>query len=138
MDMKEQSGLSVSTSTIQKAFHEKGLRSYREQWKFILDEENRTCRVRWCEARQAWTMEDCAHIGFTNGLRIALEEKKAVSDCNVFGYVLVTPAILFYLLTNIGMIGYEWRGPCHVWIVETEREKAESIKEIEEINKKHD
>ena len=33
------------------------------------------------------------------------------------------------------MIGYEWRGPCHVWIVETEGEKAESTKEIEEINK---
>ena len=34
------------------------------------------------------------------------------------------------------MIGYEWRGPCHVWIPETEEEKAESIKEIEGMNKK--
>ena len=41
VDMKEQSGLDVSTSTIQKALHGKGLRPYRKQWEFILDAENR-------------------------------------------------------------------------------------------------
>ena len=44
MDMK---GLALSKCTIQKGLQEKGLRSYREQWKFILDEENRGCRLRW-------------------------------------------------------------------------------------------
>ena len=121
MDMKEQSGLNVSTSTIQKALHEKGLRSYREQWKFILDEENRKRRVRWCEAREAWTMEDWGHIGFTDemsievggayGVSLVWREKSEKMDCGLhwkkkkkqcptvmfLGYVLVTPAILYYI-----------------------------------------
>lgn len=61
----------VSITTIKKALHEKGLGSYREQWKFILDEVNRKRRMEWCEEKKDWTVkEDWIKIGFTDEMSI--------------------------------------------------------------------
>lgn len=132
----------VSITTIKKALHEKGLGSYREQWKFILDEVNRKRRMEWCEEKKDWTVkEDWIKIGFTDemsievgstyGVNLVWREKGEKWHTDCIGQKKKRGLTVMCW----GMIGYGWKGPFHIWMTETEEEKEQAIKEIDRLNK---
>ena len=142
-ELREEAGLgNVSITTIQRALHEKGFGSYREQWKFILDEENRQRRKLWCEDKKDWNIEkDWADIAFTDEMSIEIggtygvnliwreKDEKWHSDC-IGQKKKKCPTVMCW-----GMIGFGWKGPFYVWDTETEEEKQVAIREIDELNK---
>ena len=142
-ELRAEAGLGyASISTIQRALHEKGFGSYREQWKFILNAENRKRRMMWCEDKIDWNIEeDWAGIGFTDemsievggtyGVNLIWREKgeKWHSDC--IGQKKKKCATVMCW----GMIGYGWKGPFYIWDTETEEEKKEAMEEIDQLNK---
>jgi hypothetical protein len=55
VDLRREAGLShVSDTTVFRALQERGLKAYREEFKFILSEENKKIRLVYCQARQHW------------------------------------------------------------------------------------
>ena len=143
VELREASGLGhASITTIQKALHEKGFGSYREQWKFILNEENRSKRMEWCKEKEYWTIEeDWAKIAFTDemsievggsyGVNLIWREKNEKWHTDCIGQKKKKCATVMCW----GMIGYGWKGPFYIWNTETEEEKQEAIKEINRLNK---
>ena len=140
-ELREESGLGhASISTIKNALHEKGLRSYREQWKFILNAENRKCRVQWCEDKQDWSEQEWADIAFTDemsievggtyGVNLIWREKGEKWHTDCIGQKKKKCATVMCW----GMIGYGWKGPFYVWDIETEEEKKKAMQEINELN----
>ena len=67
VDLRREAGLShVSDSTIWKALSFRGIKAYREQFKFILKEDNKRVRLIYCEERKDWKPdEEWAEYGFT-------------------------------------------------------------------------
>ena len=132
----------VSITTIKKALHEKGLGSYREQWKFILDEVNRKRRMEWCEEKKDWRVkENWIKIGFTDemsievgstyGVNLVWREKGEKWHTDCIGQKKKRGLTVMCW----GMIGYGWKGPFHIWMTEPEEEKEQAIKEIDRLNK---
>jgi len=58
IDIRREAGLShVSDSTVMRALHEQGIKAYREEFKFILKDENMAIRKKYCEERKDWSVE---------------------------------------------------------------------------------
>jgi hypothetical protein len=72
VELQLEAGLShVSPSTVLKALNERGIKSYREEWKFILKPEDKVNRLKYCQARQHWAPDkEWANYGFTDEMSI--------------------------------------------------------------------
>ena len=71
VDIRRESGLShVSNSTVWKVLKQRGIKAYREEFKFILKPENKVIRLAYCNERKLWTIRDWANYGFTDEMSI--------------------------------------------------------------------
>jgi hypothetical protein len=56
--IRRKAGLAhVSDSTVLKALHERKLKAYREEYKFIPSSENKRIRLVYCEERKDWEVD---------------------------------------------------------------------------------
>ena len=137
VDIRRESGLShVSDSTVWKALNQRGIKAYREEFKFILKPENKVLRLAYCNERKSWTIRDWANYGFTDEMSIEVgglfglnlvwrdNTERWHSDC-VGAMKKQGVSVMCW-----GMIGWGWKGPFHVWESETEDEKEEAAKTI--------
>ena len=68
----------VCDSTVYRALRKRGIRAYREEFKFILSTENKYARLKYCEDRKDWTVDDedglgeWIHYGFTDEMSIEI------------------------------------------------------------------
>lgn len=74
VEIQQKAGLGhVATTTVLKALHERGIKAYREEYKFILKPENKTQRLLYCEARKNWQADkEWAKYGFTDEMTIEI------------------------------------------------------------------
>jgi transposase len=72
VDIRRESGLAhVSDSTVLKPLHERKIKAYREEFKFILSSENKQIRLVYCQERQHWEVDkEWANCGFTDEMAI--------------------------------------------------------------------
>jgi len=87
IDIRREAGLShVSDSTVMRALHEQGIKAYREEFKFILKDENMAIRKKYCEERKDWSVEKewenhafademAIEIGGLNGVSLVWRDK---------------------------------------------------------------
>jgi hypothetical protein len=70
--IRREAGLAhVSDSTVLKALHERKLKAYREEFKFILSSENKQIRLVYCQEQKDWEVDkEWANCGFTDELAI--------------------------------------------------------------------
>lgn len=141
-DIQLEAGLSrVSTTTIVRALREHGIKSYREQFKPILDEDNMKVRLDYCKARRDWTIEMWSNYGFTDEMSIEIgglfgvntvwrdKTEKWHKDC------MGTSKKQGGTVMCWGMIAFNYKGPFHVWESETPKDRAESDEFVVEYNK---
>ncbi|RPA97195.1 hypothetical protein L873DRAFT_1771557 [Choiromyces venosus 120613-1] len=137
VDIRRESGLShVSDTTIWKALRERGIKAYREEFKFILKSENKLQRLTYCEERKDWTLNEWRNYGFTDEMSIEIG--------SLFGLNLIWRDITERWHEDCvgamkkqgisvmcwGMIGWGWKGPFHVWEMETKQEREEAATAI--------
>ncbi|PWW76501.1 hypothetical protein C7212DRAFT_82306, partial [Tuber magnatum] len=60
----------VSDTTVWKALRSRGIKAYKELFKFILKNENKVIRVKYCIDRKHWGMEEWKNYRFTNEMSI--------------------------------------------------------------------
>lgn len=153
----------VSKSTVLRALHERGLKAYREEFKFILTPENKLPRLLWCQHRKngafdkewanyGFTDEMSIEVGGTFGVSLVWREnwEQWVEDC-VGAKKKQGAKVMCW-----GMIGYGWKvrriysipsttmhtitdilqGPFHVWCPETKAEREQALLDIAILNKK--
>ena len=60
----------VSDSTVWKALRSRGIKAYREMFKFILKSENKVVRLKYCMDRKEWGIEEWKNYGFTDEMSI--------------------------------------------------------------------
>ncbi|PUU79439.1 hypothetical protein B9Z19DRAFT_945036, partial [Tuber borchii] len=60
----------VSDTTVWKALKERGIKPYREEFKFILKSENKLLRLAYCIERKDWTIVEWGNYGFTDEMSI--------------------------------------------------------------------
>ena len=139
-DIKRESGFGhVSNQTISRALEDRGIGQYREEFKFILKSENKIIRLRYCEERKHWTMVEWGNTGFTDEMSIEVGAQFGLNcvwrdkteqwheDC-VGARKKQGPTVMCW-----GMIGWNFKGPFHVWLPESDEEKAESLLVIENL-----
>ncbi|RPB04331.1 hypothetical protein L873DRAFT_1840425 [Choiromyces venosus 120613-1] len=137
VDIRRESGLShVSDTTVWKALREQGIKAYREEFKFILKSENKLQRLTYCEERKDWTLNEWRNYGFTDEMSIEIG--------SLFGLNLIWQDITERWHEDCvgamkkqgisvmcwGMIGWGWKGPFHVWEMETKQEREEAATAI--------
>ncbi|KAA8896134.1 hypothetical protein FN846DRAFT_966290 [Sphaerosporella brunnea] len=73
-DILEVTGFNhVSLMTILNALHERGIKAYREEFKFILKPENKVQRLVYCQERKDWRPDkEWARYGFTDEMSIEI------------------------------------------------------------------
>lgn len=133
----------VSKQTCLNALHERGLKAYKENLKPVLEEYHRQCRKRFAFPKLNWVADkEWANWGFTDEIGVTIggswgvktvwrekvDEEKWADDC-LGGKRPQGETIMFW-----GMIGYGYKGPCHVWETETDAEKTDAENAIAEIN----
>ena len=71
VDIRRESGLfHVSDTTIWKALNERGIKPYREEFKFIVKSENKLLQLSYCIDRKDCTMAEWGNYGFTDEMSI--------------------------------------------------------------------
>ncbi len=82
VDLQCEAGLGhVCPQTILTALNERGLKCYREQYKFILKPEGRAQRLAYCQARKDWLPDkEWANIAFTDEMSIEIGGSFGVSQ----------------------------------------------------------
>jgi len=133
VDIRRESGLShVSDTTFWKALKQRGIKAYREKFKFILKSENKLRRLCQCLERRSWKQTAWSNYGFTDemsfdmgalvGLQLVWREmtERWHEDCG--GAMKKQGATVMCW----GMIGRGWKGPFHVWVTETDKEREEA------------
>ncbi|KAG0641128.1 hypothetical protein HOY80DRAFT_883758 [Tuber brumale] len=71
VNIRREAGLShVRDSTILKALRSRGIRAYKELFKFILKSENKVIRLKYCMERKDWGIEEWQNYGFTDKMSI--------------------------------------------------------------------
>lgn len=82
-DIKRETGFGhLSNQTISRGLQDRGIKQYREEFKFILKEENKFERLTYCLERREWTMEEWGNCGFTDEMSI---EVSIVNGINIMG-----------------------------------------------------
>lgn len=146
VDLRQEAGLShVSDFPILKALHERGLKAYREEFKFILTTENKAVRLVYCQARQHWEADkEWANCGFTDEMSIEVGGTFGISlvwrdkdeqwhdDC-VGAKKKQGPSVMCW-----GFIMWNYKGPFHVWDAETEEEWEAAKIEISKLNAQYE
>ena len=133
VDIRREAGLGhVSDSTVWKALRSRGIKAYREMFKFILKSENKVVRLKYCMDRKEWGIEEWKNYGFTDemsievgglfGLNLVWQDKteKWHDDC-VGCMKKQGESVMCW-----GMIGWGWKGPFYVWEIETSEEREEA------------
>ena len=133
VDIRRESGLShVSNSTIWKALPSRGIKAYKEKFKFILKSENKVVRLKYCIDRKEWGIDEWRNYGFTDemsievgglfGLNLVWRDKTEEwhDDC-VGCKKKQGESVMCW-----GMIGWGWKGPFYVWETETSEEREEA------------
>jgi len=130
VDIRREAGLShISDSTIWKTRRSRGIRAYKELFKFILKSENKVIRLKYCMDRKDWGMDEWRNYRFTDEMSIEVgglfglnlvwrdQTEKRHDDC-VGCMKKQGESVMCW-----GMIGWGWKGPFHVWEIETSEEK---------------
>ena len=120
----------------------RGIKPYREEFKFILTAENQEERLQYARERQGWTMEEWKNCGFTDEMSIEIggtfgpntvwrdKGERWHTDCT--GAKRKGGASVMCW----GLIGYGFKGPFFVWDAETDAEKKADNAIIKEHNDK--
>ena len=88
MDPQCETGLGhVCPQTIFTALNERGLKCYREQYKFILKPEGRAQCLAYCQARKDWLPDkEWANIAFTD--KMSIEIGGSLASCRFGGEMM--------------------------------------------------
>ncbi|KAA8913099.1 hypothetical protein FN846DRAFT_886784 [Sphaerosporella brunnea] len=131
----------VSETIILAALHERGIKAYREDFKFILKAEDKLQRLVYCQERKDWLPDkEWARYGFTAKMSIEIGGTYGVSrvwrekgeqyeeDCR--GATKKNRATVMVW----GFIKWGCKGPFYIWSPETEAEQVEAREQIAKIN----
>jgi transposase len=142
VDLRRESGLThVSDSTILKALHERKLKAYREDFKFILSSENKQIRLVYCQEREHWEADkEWANCGFTDEMAIEVggtfgvclvwrEQGEQWHDDCVGAKKKQGPSVMCW-----GFIMWNYKGPFHVWDPETKEDREAAAIQIPQLN----
>jgi transposase len=146
VDLRREAGLShVSDQTVLNALHERKLKAYREEFKFILTENNKKIRLVYCRARQHWEADkEWANCGFTDEMAIEVggtfgiclvwrdQSEQWQDDC-VGAKKKQGPSVMCW-----GFIMWNYKGPFYVWDPETKEEREAAAIEIPKLNAEYE
>jgi transposase len=145
VDLRREAGLShVSDTTVFRALQERELKAYREEFKFILSEENKKIRLVYCQARQHWEADkEWANCGFTDEMAIEVggtfgvclvwrDKSEKWHDNCVGAKKKQGPSVMCW-----GFIMWNYKGPFYVWDPETKEEREAAAIEIPKLNAEH-
>lgn len=143
-DLQQEASLSrVSVQTCLNALHERGIKSYKENLKPILEESHRHDRYNFALSKLNWSPnQEWANWGWTDEMGVMIggtwgvkrvwrakgDDEKWANDC-IGGKKTQGVTVMCW-----GLIGYNYKGPFHVWEAETEQERIEASIAISQIN----
>jgi len=132
----------ISSTTFLNVLHKHGIKQYRENMKFILDEDACAIRKEFCEGHRDWRPEvEWANWGFTDEMSMTIgdtygpsyiwrsKDEKWDDDC-----VGTTKKGGGSSVMCWGMIGWDYKGPFYVWEEESQQEKKEAAEQMDLIN----
>jgi transposase len=142
VDIHREAGLThVSDTTVFRALHERKIKAYREEFKFILSSDNKQIRLVYCKEREHWeTNKEWANCGFTDEMAIEVggtfgvclvwrdQSEQWHDDC-VGAKKKQGPSVMCW-----GFIMWNYKGPFYVWDPETKEEREAAAIEIPKLN----
>jgi transposase len=142
VDIRREAGLThVSDTTVFRALHERKIKAYREEFKFILSSDNKQIRLVYCKEREHWeTNKEWANCGFTDEMAIEVggtfgvclvwrdQSEQWHDDC-VGAKKKQGPSVMCW-----GFIMWNYKGPFYVWDPETKEEREAAAIEIPKLN----
>lgn len=140
-------GIKADRKTINKVFEEAGYRRIPPRYKPYLSKEQKSKRLRMAlfyKQRERtdpafwhgviFTDEMSIEVGLRRGkdLVTRLPNEEWHKDCILRRYKNYS-TIMFW-----GAIGYNWKGPCHIWEKESAKEKKKNDAEVQKMKDKYE
>jgi len=130
----------ISTSSIGLILHKNGLSNVKPTRKPGLNKLQCKARLAFCLAHQHWTIDDWKKVIWSDETSVVLCRRgsqriwrsadEAFEKSSVRNRWKGYSEFMFW-----GCFSYYEKGPCHIWKVETAKEKEAAQKEIDELNK---
>ncbi|RPB05353.1 hypothetical protein L873DRAFT_1785580 [Choiromyces venosus 120613-1] len=142
IDIQREAGFShVSVTTLLRALKERKVGAYHEEFKPILTAENKKIHLEYCKEREYWlparqwadyafTDEMSIEVGTCFGVNLVWREQGEQWHEDCVGKKKKGVTVMCW-----GMIGWNWKGPFHIWAKETRVEKEEATRAVCEWNK---
>ncbi|KAL6167944.1 hypothetical protein ACJQWK_05613 [Exserohilum turcicum] len=133
-------GVNISRTTVWRVLREAGYRKTKPTRKPGLTQEMRSARLKWALNHKDWTLEDWKNVIWTDETSVVLNhrrggyriwrkaDERVVKSCireRWKGY----SEFMFW-----GCFSYDKKGPCHIYQPETNVEKKDAARKIEQLN----
>jgi hypothetical protein len=127
--------------TIEKKLRQRGLRRTKSTKKLGLTESQKAQRYEVALSRQDWGLAEWRRVIFSDEAAIIVSAKRGQQNISRFPLERYHPDCIERRWNNYseamfwGCFTYDFKGPCHIYYLETEEQKEANQKEIERINK---
>jgi hypothetical protein len=139
---KEEGFFNVHRRTIEKKLRERGLRRLKSTKKLGLTDIQKAQRYEIALSRKDWGLEEWRKVIFSDEASIIVSAKRGMQnisrivgdkeryhpDCIERRHNNYSEAMFW------GSFTYDYKGPCHVYLKETEEQRAEYMERIEKLN----
>ena len=109
-----------------------------------MNKEQRKARYQWALKYQYWTLDDWKKILFSDETSVIVGHRRGAdrvwrkpserdNKTVIQGRWAHYSEFMFW-----GSFSYDFKGPCHIWQKETDKEKKEAFKAIEKMNQERE